>query len=134
MIYPVSYLIRQEVLANGGEYIFTVEDQLSVRFVADAYLTFHNPNSANAEFKITYTVAKSAIFSDSFSIVDEIVPANNIYAYACKIPLIREGYFYHAVTMKNLDVTHDYYLYTTITGWTDTKLTLPANLVAIGME
>ena len=131
MIYPINQLVRQEILA-GGSYEFIAETVIPVRFVADAFITFHNRETTNARFRVIYTCSQSNVFSDSFTVVDEAVAAGNIYSYEFKVPLVQtSSHTVHSIRMTNND-TVDQTLYCLITGWTDTKVTQPGTVFAIG--
>ena len=133
MIYPVQYLVRQQILA-AANYDFTAEVQLGVRFVADPRITFHNPSATTSTFRVIYTIAKSATFSDSYTVLTETVTLGNMYEYQPSGPLVQTSdYVTHSVRMTNGDAATQW-LYCLITGWTDTKLTLPATVYAIGAD
>jgi len=134
MIYPCQYLVRTQILP-GLNYQFVVEQQLTVRWLAEAWIIFHNPLTApNAGFKVVYSVAQSSVFSDTYTVVDETVTPGSIYEWEVKKPLVQSSSrTTHAVTMTNHDSVSRW-MYCLITGWTDTKLTLPSTVYAIGAE
>lgn len=131
MIYPVQILVRQDILA-GDNYEFTAESVLPVRFVNDPWLIFHNKEGNDIELRIIYTAMQSSVFSDSFTLVDEVIPAGTIYQHNFKVPLVQENaHTVHSIRFKNGD-TVQRTLYGIISGWTDTLVTQPGTVFAIG--
>jgi hypothetical protein len=123
MIYPVNYLIRQEVV-QGTPYVFIVEEQMDVKWVMDPVLRFFNPLGVDVELKIQYDISQSGSFSDNYTVVDEGVATGAQRIYEFQQPLIRDGLVVHTVTYTNNDVGSDRWLYSLISGWTDIKTVL----------
>jgi len=123
MIYPVNYLIRQEV-EQVLPYTFIVEEQLDVKWVMDPVLRFFNKYGIDAELKIQYNISQSGAFSDNYVVVDESVATGAQRIYEFQQPLIRDGLVTHTVTFTNNEVGTPRYLYALISGWTDIKTVL----------
>jgi hypothetical protein len=122
MIYPVHILVRQEV-TTGTPYAFNVEDQLQTKFLQDPVLRFFNPSGTDFELKIEYTIAQSAVFSDTYTAVDQVVAAGAMYPHEFQQPLIQDGLVVHPVTWTNNEATPRY-VYCLISGWTDSMTVL----------
>ena len=133
MLYPVQYCIRQSV-PHGSNYAFTVEEQLTVRWVAQPWIIFHNPICVSCRLKIDYTVSESGVFSDTFNVVDQVVAKDSILEWEVKKPLVQtSSRTSHSVTIYNNDGV-DRTLYVLIVGWTDTKLVYNGTIYCIGAE
>lgn len=131
MIYPCQILVREDVLA-GSYYEFTAESVLPVRFINDAYLIFHNRETADCELRVIYTASQSNVFSDSYTVLDETIPPGTIYQFPFRVSLIQDNsHTIHSIRFTNNDPV-DRTLYGLITGWTDTKVVMPATVFAIG--
>ena len=133
MIYPVQYLDVTDALTHDEVYSVTINSLLTnVRFIIQPKIVFHNPDASSCLFTLSYGVSQSGVFSDSYGIVEETLTAGNRYVYECEDNLVRENsYVSYSATITNLDtVARSFYLI--VSGWTDLKLSLNAQIYTIG--
>lgn len=126
MIYAVQILVRQSV-ANGTPFIFTLEDQIDVQAVMGASFRFYNPMAGadpSADFKVQVTVARSDMFSDTYTLLDQNVPKGTTVVHTFDQPLVKSSLTQHTLTFTNNDTGGDRTLYGILSGWADVKTVL----------
>lgn len=126
MLYAVQLLLRQSV-PNGTPYVFTLEDQVDIQAVMGASFRFYNPTAGadpSADFKIQVTVAKSGLFSDTYTLIDQNVPKGTTVVHEFDQPIVKDSLTTHTITYTNNDVGGDRTLYGILSGWTDVKTVL----------
>lgn len=125
MIYAVQILFKQSV-SNGTPYVFALEDQLDVQAIMGASFRFFNPASGadpSANFKLQVTVAQGSLFSDTYTLMDEVVPKGTTVVHTFDQPVVKGSLTQHTITFTNND-TGDRTLYGIMSGWTDVKTVL----------
>jgi hypothetical protein len=119
MIYPVQLLVRQAVAASQT-YSFILEDQLDLQAVMDPTFRFFNLEGTSIKFQVVYNIAQSAVFSDSYTLLDESVPLAGTVLYSFGQPIVKNSLTAHTLRFVNNDGV-ERTLYGLFTGWCDIK-------------
>lgn len=123
MIVPVQILISDTV-SPGVPYVLVVEEALLTEALMDAQVRFYNPNvDPTVGVKLQQTVSETAVFSDTFTLIDTTLPLAGTLLHQFDSVLLQDSRVVHTLTLTNNDL-FDRLIYAVLSGWVDIRAQL----------